>query len=145
MSKKRVDISGANLKAAVPWVGTWKGDGQNWKIVQSSSTEIRGKRSFTDENGHTIESDFIASFAYVSKDGKEITYKGTCTDRNRTTNHTLSIPIPISLSTSSENAYTTISVFLDYTNPKKKPAIFVGRNYTLNRISHDVPNMNSYR
>lgn len=142
LENRKVDISGANLKAAVPWVGTWKADGQHWKIIQSSSTEIRGKRSFTNKDGHTIESDFTASQASVSKDGKSITYTGTCIDRNRTTNKTVSVPI--TLSTNSKDSYNTIKVNLDYTNFKNKPAIHVNENYILKRISHDVPNMNTY-
>lgn len=142
LENRKVDISGANLKAAVPWVGTWTSNNIKWKIVQSSSTEIRGKRSFTNKDGHVIESDFTASQTVISDNGKTIHYRGTCTDRNRTTNKTVSVPM--TLETSSKNTYTTIRVHLDYTNRKNKPAIHVSENYILERISHDVPNMNTY-
>lgn len=139
LKNRQVDISEANLKAPVPWVGTWSAGSDKWKIIQVSEKEIKIKRSHINKDGHTIESDMTASQTGITKDGKPIYYNGTCTERNRTTKKTVSVPIQ--LETSATNSYNTIKTTLDYTNRKNKPAVYNAENFTLKSINHDRPDM----
>ena len=145
LENRKVDISGANLKAAVPWVGSWKLDGYNskWKIIQLSPTKIQIKGNHT-VNKQVITIDATAEEVSRSKNGQIIYYKGTHEQYNNTTKKRVTGDFNIE---TSKDDYNKIKGSWWYPNPQNTPKLKLGdyhKYFDAKRISAEQPNMSTY-